>query len=272
MKLLIGADPEVFVTHRGGFVSGHGMIPGTKMAPHPVNYGAVQVDGMALEFNIDPAETEDQFVGNIRAVYDRMAQMIPVGMQLAPVPVATFSEKVFWESPDEARELGCTPDYNAWTGDMNPKPDGDTTMRTASGHIHIGWTKDMDPYDPAHYEDCRNLVKQLDYYLGVPSLLWDTDNRRRKLYGKAGAFRPKSYGVEYRVLSNVWLTKESLIRYVYRATRKAVVDLVSKENVMDEKWNGTAQYIIDENDTEFLGWYTGLSDIKGLKIEEMLAA
>ena len=54
-QILVGCDPEVFVAKGGKFISAHGMIPGTKKAPHKVERGAVQVDGMALEFNIDPA-------------------------------------------------------------------------------------------------------------------------------------------------------------------------------------------------------------------------
>lgn len=53
----IGADPEVFVGREGQFFSAHGLVPGNKRRPHKVDRGAVQVDGMALEFNIDPASS-----------------------------------------------------------------------------------------------------------------------------------------------------------------------------------------------------------------------
>jgi hypothetical protein len=45
------------------------------------------------------------------------------------------------------------------------------------------------------------------------------------MYGAAGAFRPKPYGVEYRVLSNAWLQSEELMAWVYRTTTKAITDL-----------------------------------------------
>ena len=62
MDFLFGADPELFVKRDGEFKSGHGLIEGGKENPYPVERGAVQVDGMALEFNIDPAADEDNFV------------------------------------------------------------------------------------------------------------------------------------------------------------------------------------------------------------------
>ena len=62
MQLLLGADPEAFVVLKDGGipVSAHGLLPGTKDKPFPVEKGAVQVDGMAAEFNIEPAATEDE--------------------------------------------------------------------------------------------------------------------------------------------------------------------------------------------------------------------
>ncbi|MOA35237.1 hypothetical protein D3C78_1566850 [compost metagenome] len=68
-------------------------------------------------------------------------------------------------------------------------------------------------------------AKQLDYYLGLGSLLYDPDVKRRTMYGAAGAFRPKPYGVEYRVLSNAWLKSEELMGWVYRMTIKGINDL-----------------------------------------------
>jgi hypothetical protein len=67
--ILIGADPELFVFTRSGKpVSAHDLIPGTKYEPHEVGNGAVQVDGVAAEFNIDPAANEDEFFFNIAFV------------------------------------------------------------------------------------------------------------------------------------------------------------------------------------------------------------
>ena len=223
----IGCDPELFVKKNGEFVSGWGMIPGDKANPHKVKDGAVQVDGMALEFNTDPASSQEEFCANVASVMSQLQGMVPKGYELVNTQTANFSEKILSGQPEEALEFGCDPDYNAYTGLENtpPNPEG-VTFRTGAGHVHIGWTEGADVNDPEHIDACQMLVKQLDYYLGLPSLLWDGDNKRRELYGKAGAYRVKPYGVEYRTLSNAWLSSPELISWVYGATVKAFEHLV----------------------------------------------
>lgn len=234
LEITIGADPEKFVHNGTEFVSAHGMIRGTKIAPFVVENGAVQVDGMAVEFNIDPANNKDEFINNLNSVMGQLDAMIPDYHTLA-VPTADFSGDVIKSSPEEALALGCEADFNAWlNGEANPTPDGKVTFRTGAGHIHIGWTQDMDINDEAHRQACMQLCKQLDLYLGVPSVLFDSDDRRRELYGKAGAMRIKPYGVEYRVLSNAWLKDESLMSWVYENTIKAISSLLGNGLQADE--------------------------------------
>ena len=227
MEITIGCDPELFVTQNGKFRSAHGLIPGTKEHPFKVENGAVQVDGMALEYNIDPVNNVDDFVHYNQQVMQQMRDMVP-NYEFAIVPSCKFNGNHFRQQPEEAKELGCIPDFNAYTMQANPRPDNATTMRTASGHIHIGFVDDVvDPYGDEHMTRCSTLVKQLDCYLGLPSIIWDKDTLRRKMYGQAGAFRPKPYGVEYRVLSNAWLLSENRMRFVFKQTVKAVEDLMS---------------------------------------------
>lgn len=235
----LGADPEFFVARNGKPVSAHGLIPGNKKAPMKVKKGAVQVDGMALEFNIDPAKTEKEFTSNLDTVLNTILGMVP-GYEMFNAPVAEFGQDYIRKQPEEARILGCEPDYNAYTGKANPRPDADTPFRTASGHIHIGWTNDVDPHDPGHFEACCLLSKMLDLRLGIPSLAWDKDKKRRQLYGQAGCFRPKPYGMEYRVLSNAWLNPAMphLRKYVFGETVRAIKDLFENENAWDVKISG----------------------------------
>src|SRR5690606_34543029 len=93
--------------------------------------------------------------------------------------------------------------------------------------IHIGWTENQDVTDPDHLEACRMLTKQLDITLGVTSKIWDRDTVRSSMYGAPGAFRPKSYGVEYRVLSNAWVNDARLRRIVFDITMASAKKLVS---------------------------------------------
>lgn len=111
-----------------------------------------------------------------------------------------------------SRVFGCEPDYCAYTKKANPRPRPDHPgMRSAGGHIHVE--------TQAHPLE---VVKAMDLFLGVPSVIMDDGKERKKLYGKAGAFRPKSYGVEYRTLSNFWMFDPKLIDWVWRNTERAL--------------------------------------------------
>ena len=230
----LGCDPELFVINSDGVpVSAHGMIPGTKKEPYKVECGAVQVDGMALEFNIDPAETWQEFNGNIETVLKQLKGMLPNGHQFLIAPSVHFTQEVFDAQPPEALELGCDPDFNAWTnGAVNPAPEPakGSTMRTAAGHIHIGFTEDQDISCPDHLANCCDLIKQLDWFLGFPALSKDKDGmERRALYGKAGCFRPKPYGVEYRTLSNFWIKNKNTRKWAWERTIEAIQAMATCE-------------------------------------------
>lgn len=251
MQVLIGADPELFLQDRDGkFVSAHNLVPGSKREPHKVHKGAVQLDGTAFEFNIDPASSAKEFLSNIKTVTEQMREMVP-GYNIVCEPVATFDDDYFmWEIPGYAKELGCDPDYDAYTMEPNPRPDQQVTFRTGSGHVHIGWTNGMDPMDPKHFELCGAMARQMDYYLGVYSLLWDPDPTRRQLYGKAGAFRPKPYGMEYRTLSNRWLQSDELIGFVFNNAKLGATRLLKGFKV-EEIWGTTARRFINNNVTDW---------------------
>lgn len=223
-----GCDPELFVRDSGGrLVSAAGLLPGTKEEPYPVEFGAVQVDGMAAEFNIDPVDNFSDFNRNVGKVLATMESMLPKGYTLDAISSATFEQEVFDNAPDDAKQLGCSPDFNAWTGKVNPPPSDpeNPLMRCAAGHLHIGWTEDQDLSDTQHLMNCRDLVKQLDWYLGAWSTKLDPDPTRRRLYGRAGACRYKSYGVEYRVLSNFWVTTRDRRLGVWNRMQTAITDM-----------------------------------------------
>lgn len=234
MELLIGADPELFVYDKKArkVVTGHGLIPGTKSKPFQVEKGAVQVDGMALEFNIDPAPNFETFQLNVETVLKKMQSMIPENLRLEIKSAHEFQKKYLESMPDEAKELGCDPDFNAYTEKENPRPNAASRLRTAAGHIHVGWTRDQDPFAKNHMVACLDVVKEMDFLVGFTTMNWDKDHRRRRLYGKAGAFRPKPYGVEYRVLSNAWLASPERMKWVFNRTHQAVSNVVSRRSII----------------------------------------
>lgn len=238
--ILIGADPELFAFDQHNKpVSVHDLIPGTKANPLKVPFGGIQVDGMAGEFNIQPAASRKEFMSNIqhvRNLLDFFLKSRRSDLSWRCEPTVYLTQNYLNELPDDVKKLGCEPDYNAYTGRMNPRPNAGELFRTGAGHIHVGWGKGFEPFDKGHFAVCCDLVKELDFVLYRASHKWDTDTTRMRLYGKPGAFRPKSYGVEYRVLSNAWLKHSILQQYVYDATR-AVSENFFKDHRLSVKFN-----------------------------------
>lgn len=215
-KITFGCDPEGFIFKGETPVPAIDIIPGTKAEPYKVNKGAVQVDGMAAEFNIDPVSTYEEWEENISTVIEELKKFLPKDHELRFVPTVKFDADIFDATPDEAKELGCQPDFDAWSGGVNPPPNPeDPYLRCAGGHIHFGWTENEDLSSLQHILNCQDAVKQLDWFLGAWSIYEDSDNTRRTLYGKSGACRYKEYGVEYRVLSNFWVNTPELRRQVW---------------------------------------------------------
>jgi hypothetical protein len=211
-----GCDPEVFLKKSGKPASAFGLLPGDKKNPHKTPGGAIQVDGMAAEFNIDPVPQTDFELFNARVIQQikEIRNRVP-GYNLNVAPVQDFGEEFLASQPDEAKELGCDPDFNAYTLEANPGPDGERPFRTGAGHVHIGWGADIPIDNEEHIEICANFVKIMDATVGMFMTMIDNEPRRRELYGKAGAFRPKPYGVEYRTPSNVWIKNRDNRRAVF---------------------------------------------------------
>lgn len=114
------------------------------------------------------------------------------------------------------------------------------------GHIHIG-------YDNPDLETTERIIKAFDVFLGLPSVWLDKDINRKKMYGKAGSFRMKSYGCEARVLSNFWIHDNRLIEFVYNNTALAVNIVLNDSKIFKDflKENeDNIQEAINENNIE----------------------
>ena len=226
MKFSIGCDPEFFLKEGDNYVSAHDLVPGTKHDPFPLDCGAVQADGTAVEFNIQPAYSAGEFSRNIQSVLRQIREIIPSRFSFHLYPSVQYDPVYFRRIPVYAKQLGCDPDYNAnLNGKMNKIARKPGAMRTGAGHIHIGWGKDLAVYDPVHITDCCEAVKYLDQTILPSESFWCDDRKRRQLYGAPGAFRPKPYGVEYRVLSNSWLRYPRLWPWLYGAVVDSLEEL-----------------------------------------------
>lgn len=228
MKILVGADPELFMQDaQGAFVSAIGRIGGSKRAPRPLPLGdgfAVQEDNVAVEFNIPPADSREQFVNYINRTMSFLSDEVgKLGLHFVNVSATNK-----WSAEDmahpAAHEFGCDPDFNAWDGGKrNPRPKAtDTTLRTCGGHVHVGLKM-------RSMEQMLKAVKMMDLFTSVPAQIMDHGELRKQLYGKAGAFRKKPYGFEYRSLSNFWALSPTLTGWVYDATQQAMDALLNNK-------------------------------------------
>ena len=224
MEFKFGTDPELFVkdTRTNRFISAHGMVRGTKDEPEPVEDGAVQVDGTALEFNIHASEDETTFSKRIGRVLEQLKERvfeIDKNYALVITPFAEFDKNYFDnEIPLSAKILGCDPDFNNM-GVVNPNPGDkifDKPFRTAAGHFHIGWRPGGAVDDPWHFEDCRFVAGGLFNQLLYNYRTTNEEQRRLQYYGMNGSFRSKPYGVEFRYPSNLWILTDESRRKMYK--------------------------------------------------------
>ena len=218
--ITIGSDVEVFARDKTGkAIALCGLIGGSKQEPRqlqdlPKGF-MVQEDNVSLEYNIPIAQSQHDFVTYIGIMCNRVSEILQ-GMNLNMSKEAAISFDTDQLQHPQAKVFGCEPDYNAWTKMENRKPTAtDQNLRTAGGHIHVG-TGEV---------DMILGIRAMDLFLGVPSVILDSSPasvKRRELYGKAGAMRPKPYGFEYRVLSNYWMFDPILVSWVYSNTIAAM--------------------------------------------------
>lgn len=215
--VLIGSDPEVFVVNNGVVGSAIGLVPGSKAKPHKTQHGWVQPDNVLAEFNISPAASAHEFRASLKAVLQDLRQFVP---EVSIRASHEYSRDELLSFGREAFVFGCDPDFCAWEdGAPNNKPDDvPPGLRTAGGHLHVGYLGRGE--DEPFHEKLR-LIKAMDVTLGLRSVLLDPDRRRKMLYGKAGCFRPKKYGVEYRTLSNFWLSSDELMTWAFDKAQEA---------------------------------------------------
>lgn len=239
----IGADPELFFVEARTNLprSAEGLLGGDKK--HPVQMEGlaegfmVQEDNAAAEFNIPPCNTVEAFT---KSIHDSLKYIGKIAknhkLKLAIVPDLDFP--IDQLATKHCQTLGCDPDFNCWTEEENPAPRPPAQMRTAAGHIHIGW-------DSPTWEQVMWVARGFDLFVTVPSILVTEPNRRRQLYGKAGACRPKPYGVECRAVDNFWLTRKAYQERLFQNVRALMATLNHESDTFTDLLGDYGSLIID---------------------------
>lgn len=232
VKLLtIGTDAEMFLRNKdtNEIISAEKLVKGSKNRPFrfdPENkWFTTQLDNVLAEITIPPAEKLSEFIKGIDKAVAYLKSTLPANIEPVIQASANLDEKYL--QTEQAMMFGCDPDFNAYTGYVNDKPFcEDLTLRSCGAHIHVGYDKPAvkfknDIYNYEVDEERAGIVQVLDLFISVPFVLMEPDSERKRLYGKAGAFRPKSYGLEYRTPSSWYLSNKELIKWTFNSTKMA---------------------------------------------------
>lgn len=248
----LGTDPEILLQDSNGSpVSVIGLIKADKWNPMQIPDMApgftLQEDNVSIEYGIPPASSADDYVHYIQSVMQKSLEYLP-GLSFSKLSCTIYPEEQMQHPL--AYVFGCEPDFDAWTGTVNKKPEPPhPLMRSAGGHIHVETKRDP-----------LEVVRNMDLFLGVPSVLMDKGEQRKQMYGGAGAHRVKPYGVEYRTLSNFWIFEERLIRWVWNQTERSInnqhIDVMAEQDLILEAINNNnkavAQALVNQYNLEVI--------------------
>ena len=232
-SFIIGSDPEMFLQEKatGCIVSAIPYIPGDKHDPYQIPSLSeghnIQTDNVMVEYCVPATPYPEQLLKSIKDCIEYTNSIIPNHLQVVVKSSAILDMEFLKDR--KARQFGCEPDYNAWadaTENNCPRPA--PGLRSCGGHVHVGYNSPDDVTSMA-------IVRAMDIFLGIPSIILDSDKRRKEIYGKAGAFRFKSYGFEYRVLSNFWTQDEHLINLIYEGVDEAISFAREGKSLTDEQ-------------------------------------
>ena len=252
--ITFGTDPEFMLKDsRDHLKSAIGVVPGTKEQRYDLGgQAAMYYDNVLCELQIKASESKNEAVDNIRYALTKAAAIVK---PLRLVTQASASYPKAELNHHDALKFGCDPEFCAYEMRVIDPPDAaEGVFRSGGGHIHIGFNggADIEDDDPDKVEELNLKVMMdrlwiariADLIIGVPSLFLDKDptsKDRRKLYGGAGSHRscPK-YGVEYRSLSNFWLSRPSLVELMFdlaNVTHDIVMVDKAHEDIWENKLN-----------------------------------
>ena len=246
----LGSDPEVFIVDKN-----NNMIPSFKFlkskeekATGITSLQNIFWDGFQAEFNIIAGSCLDSRVHSTSLGLSDLLDLAKKYDKDARLSVQTtfdIDQETLNTSAPEHVAFGCMPSLNIY-GHEGMKADGrDVPFRSAGGHIHFGIDQLLKEETAKDRKILvGRIVKSLDAILGVACVsLFEKydDPRRRLMYGLAGEYRLPKHGIEYRTLSNAWLSHPLIMNMVFELGRRALT--VGYNDVL-EFWNATEEETI----------------------------
>ena len=293
-SVTMGCDPEFFfVDGRGKVVGSEKVLPEKGMKFQPSNrdydFGYYDgdynkpifiVDGVQAELNPEPNTCRALLANDIHSCFVQLRRMLKEKghkLNLSFDPLVKITQKELDSLSEKSKIFGCAPSSNVYQTRnqarirVNPKK---YLKRSAGGHIHLG----ADQWQRGLRKKLKNaavVVPILDLVVANTCVLIDRhpgNKERRANYGRCGEYRIKSYGIEYRALSNFWLNAYQLMSFVMGLCRQAVemIDESGKGNdyikaLMDAVPRADVIKAVQEND-----WDLAYANFK--KIQPILLA
>lgn len=241
--ITFGSDPEFILCLNDSCVSAIGKIKGTIDKRIEKNGHQFYSDNVLAECAIKPSKSKQETIQNFKECLQIYSSIIkPYNLKIKASHFFPDSELLH----EDARRVGCAKEFCAYEMKQQESPVTEilnNNLRSCGGHIHIG-SKTLEGDGP----EPILLVYVMDLFLGVPSLWLDKDessSKRRAIYGKAGRYRAKPYGIEYRSLSNFWLSSPELVGLIYDVSMFCV-DFVESGNAWDI-WDFNIDRFLENN-------------------------
>lgn len=240
-----GLDPEFLLKNGNECVSAIPIIGRDVHDPILENEHRFYWDNVLAECAVKPSFSKEEAIHNIGDCIRIFSEIV------APATLHTQASCNFDESQLQdqgAKEAGCQPDICVYRmqlmmGELSPsKQIAESNFRSCGGHIHIGHEILQQDGPESVF-----LIYLMDLFLGLPSIFIDVDPtspERRTLYGQAGRFREKEYGIEYRSLGNFWLSSPKFVELIYDIC-DFLVDFVQKQDLLI--WNEEIYWNLVEN-------------------------
>lgn len=234
MTMGLGVDPEFFLLNKktGNAAAAHRLIGDSQLTNakgylkfHQDTVTAVaDRDGAAFEVrNTLVTSCRDYLVPYVAQAMNEVQKLKDKHEKYGADHWVLSSAPVFYLSdlrgPADIRELGCRPDFNAYTMEpQNPNlPDG-YRYRMTGGHLHtsMGTSSLSDSL-----QEQAAFAVLCDALIGLPMVailghrFAEGEAFRRTMYGKAGSFRfdPKINKFEYRTLSGRLLLHPTIMTW-----------------------------------------------------------
>jgi hypothetical protein len=265
-----GADVEFFLKEGNNIISSKVLEKNNKFR---LSYnGIIERDGVPIEYQMTQGRCLASGLSAIKSSLVSFMEYLYNTNKNYSLSSNNFTlmnlEELKNNEDHKALEFGCMPDFNAYFNidtidNSNKKADAKiVAARTCGGHIHANLFSEYCKYNkvfegnnnlPIIFKTIsvdnkyiyiptndyqkkyiQNIVAWLDLVVGLWSVIVDEPSMRRLYYGKAGDFRTKPYGIEYRSIGNILMLSPILWRTFMSLTRCVIVGMEKTYNPDDE--------------------------------------